>query len=186
MSHEALALDAELVGCEFKFRLFDLVLVRQTEAASDHQPEASNRAFAVVNRPAMLLWGLERQKWAPASSGSSSLQSITRDRVFFQRNPVSGTNQALGGQDAGSWAAGNSLGADKFSNRLTLVLRHGPPRSATGYRASRRCLEFAACFCLSWSADHRFVTECIHSCQLVKWLTQQNRGLHLRVGWFRI
>jgi hypothetical protein len=43
-------------------------------------------------RPVMLLWGLERQKWPPASSGSCSVQFITRTRMLFQRNPVGGSN----------------------------------------------------------------------------------------------
>ena len=59
--------------------------------------------------------------------------------MLFQRNPVSRSNQALGRQDAGSWAPGNSLGADKFGNRLTIVLRHDPPCFVTDHRTSRDC-----------------------------------------------
>jgi len=44
--------------------------------------------------------------------------------MLFQRNPVGGRNQALGRQQADSWAAGNSFGAYKFGNRLTIVFRH--------------------------------------------------------------
>ena len=78
-------------------------------------------------------------KWSPASSGSCSSRQVASDRVLFQHNPVSRSNQALGRQDAGSWAAGNSLDADKFNNRLTFVLRHDPPCFVTDYRTSRDC-----------------------------------------------
>ena len=54
-------------------------------------------------------------------------------------NPIGGWNQALGRQHAGSWAAGNSFGADKFGNRLTIVLRHDLPCVVTDQRASRDC-----------------------------------------------
>jgi hypothetical protein len=56
----------------------------------DRMPSANS--YAMVNRPAMLLWGLEQQKWPPASSGSCSVQLITRNRMLFQRNPVGGSN----------------------------------------------------------------------------------------------
>src|SRR6266403_3588897 len=49
-------------------------------------------------------------------------------------------------------------------------------------------VEFAICLSLACSAGRRFVTECIHSCQWVKWLTgdkmvnaTKKRGLHLKV-----
>jgi hypothetical protein len=41
-------------------------------------------------------------------------------------------------------AAGNSFGADKFGNRLTIVLSHDPPCFVTDQRASL-IMEFAAC-----------------------------------------
>ena len=65
--------------------------------------------------------------------------SITLHGVVFQRDPVDGWNEAVGRQQAGSWAAGNSFGADKFGNRLTIVLRHDPPGVVTDRRASRDC-----------------------------------------------
>jgi hypothetical protein len=55
--------------------------------------------------------------------------------VLFQCDPVSRRNEALGRQDADSRAAGNSLDADKFGNRLTIVLRHDPPCVVTSKRA---------------------------------------------------
>jgi hypothetical protein len=78
-------------------------------------------------------------KWSPASSGSCSSRQVASDRVLFQHNPVSRSNQALGRQDASSWAAGNSLDADEFGNRLAFVLRHDPPCFVTDYRTSRDC-----------------------------------------------
>src|SRR6266403_3098354 len=72
-------------------------------------------------------------KWSPASSGLCSAQLVTRNGVLFQRKPVCRSNQALGRQDAGSWAAGNSLGTDEFGNRLAIVLRHDPSRFVTDH-----------------------------------------------------
>jgi len=73
-----------------------------------------------------------------------SAKVVTLECVLFQRDPVGGWNQALGRQHAGSWTAGNSFGADKFGNRLTIVLSHDPPAlSRTSGRAV--ILEFAAC-----------------------------------------
>ena len=51
-------------------------------------------------------------------------------------------------------------------------------------------VEFAICLSLACSAGRRFVTECIHSCQWVKWLTEmvnatKKRGLRLKVCWDR-
>jgi hypothetical protein len=51
--------------------------------------------------------------------------------MLFQRNSVGSSNQALRRQDAGSRAPGISFGADKFGNRLTIVLRHDPPSVVT-------------------------------------------------------
>jgi hypothetical protein len=81
--------------------------------------------------------------------------------VLFQRNPVSRSNQALGRQNACSWAPGNSLDADKFGNRLTIVLRHDPPCVVTSKRAV--IVEFAARRVMIGMS--RFVTKCIYSCQ---------------------
>ena len=66
-------------------------------------------------------------KWSPVSSDLCLVEAITRSRVLCQCNPVGGSNQGLGRQDASSWATGNSLGTDKFGNRLGIVLRHDPP-----------------------------------------------------------
>jgi hypothetical protein len=52
------------------------------------------------------------------------VQSITRDRMFFQRSAVSGTQQRLGRRNAGSRATGNSFGADKFRDGLAIVIVH--------------------------------------------------------------
>jgi hypothetical protein len=52
------------------------------------------------------------------------VQSITRDRMFFQRSPISGSKQRLGRQNAGSRAPGNSFGADKFRDGLAIVIVH--------------------------------------------------------------
>jgi hypothetical protein len=82
--------------------------------------------------------------------------------VLFQRNPVSRSNQTLGWQNACRWAPGNSLDADKFGNRLTIVLRHDPPCVVMSKRAV--IAEFAA----RRVNDRVFVTEYILSCQYVK------------------
>ena len=81
----------------------------------------------MVTRPAMLPRGLEVPKWSHASSGVCSAFAITRNRVLFQRDPVGRSNQTLGRHKAGSRAAGNSFGANKFGNRLAIVLWHDPP-----------------------------------------------------------
>jgi hypothetical protein len=48
------------------------------------------------------------------------------------------------------WGAGNSFGADKFGNRLTIVLKHDPPASLqTSVRAM--IVGFAARLSLSSS-----------------------------------
>jgi hypothetical protein len=69
--------------------------------------------------------------------------------VFFQRNPVGGSDHALGRQDARSWAASNSFGADKFGNRLTIALRHDLIPLCTDCAV---IVEFAACQSLLRSA----------------------------------
>lgn len=78
-------------------------------------------------------------KWSPVSSDLCLVEAITRSRVLCQCNPVGGSNQGLGRQDASSWATGNSLGTDKFGNRLGIVLRHDPPRFFSDHRTSRDC-----------------------------------------------
>ena len=92
---------------------------------STASPQA-NRC-TLVTRPAMLPRGLEVPQRSHASGGVCSPFSITRNRVLFQRNPVGGSNQTLGRHKAGSRAAGNSFGADKFGDRVTIVLWHDPP-----------------------------------------------------------
>jgi hypothetical protein len=52
------------------------------------------------------------------------VQSITRDRMFFQGSPVSGSKQCLGRQNAGGRAPGNSFGADEFRHGLAIVIVH--------------------------------------------------------------
>jgi len=67
--------------------------------------------------------------------------------VLCQCNPVGGSNQGLGRQDAGSWATGNSLGTDKFGN---------PGYSRIIGRAV--IVEFAACLLFGRTGRRRFVT----------------------------
>jgi hypothetical protein len=97
-------------------------------------PKAARRMYTLATRPAMLPWS---RRWSPASSGLCSPEALTLNCVLFQRNPVGGRNQALGRQHADSWAAGNSFGAYKFGNRLTIVLRHDPPCFVADQHASR-------------------------------------------------
>jgi hypothetical protein len=52
------------------------------------------------------------------------VQSITRDRMFFQGSPVSGSKQCLGRQNAGGRAPGDSFGADEFRHGLAIVIVH--------------------------------------------------------------
>ena len=92
---------------------------------STASPQANG--CTLVTRPAMLPRGLEVPQRSHASGGVCSPFSITRNRVLFQRNPVGGSNQTLGRHKAGSRAAGNSFGADKFGDRVTIVLWHDPP-----------------------------------------------------------
>jgi two-component system cell cycle response regulator DivK len=80
--------------------------------------------------------------------------------VLFQCNPVGGSNQALGRQDAGSWAASNSIRADKFGNRLTVVLRHDPPCFITDHRTTRDCWNSPPASCSSGPVVVSLVTEC--------------------------
>jgi hypothetical protein len=49
---------------------------------------------------------------------------ITRDRMFFQGSPVSGSKQCLGRQNAGGRAPGDSFGADEFRHGLAIVIVH--------------------------------------------------------------
>jgi hypothetical protein len=55
------------------------------------------------------------------------VQSIARNRVFFQYDPVSGSNQALGRQDAGRWTPGDPFRPDKLGNRFAVVFGHCLP-----------------------------------------------------------
>jgi hypothetical protein len=52
------------------------------------------------------------------------VQSITRDRMFFQGSPVSGSKQRLGRQNAGGRAPGDSFGADEFRNGFAIIVVH--------------------------------------------------------------
>jgi hypothetical protein len=52
------------------------------------------------------------------------VQSITRDGMFFQGSPVSGSKQCLGRQNAGGRAPGDSFGADEFRHGLAIVIVH--------------------------------------------------------------
>ena len=63
-------------------------------------------------------------EFTPASSGSCSVELVTRDSMFFQCSPVSGSKRGLGRQKASSRAPGNSFGADKFSDGLAIVIVH--------------------------------------------------------------
>jgi len=44
--------------------------------------------------------------------------------MLFQRNPVNGTDQSVGWQNAGCWAPGDSLSADEFSDCIAIVISH--------------------------------------------------------------
>jgi len=48
----------------------------------------------------------------------------SRSNACFECGPVGGGNQTLRRQRAGGRTAGNSFGANKLGNRLTIVLRH--------------------------------------------------------------
>jgi hypothetical protein len=63
-------------------------------------------------------------EFTPASSGSCSVELVTRDGMFFQCSPVSGSKRGLGRQNASSRAPGNSFVADKFSDGLAIVIVH--------------------------------------------------------------
>jgi hypothetical protein len=52
------------------------------------------------------------------------VQSITRNGMFFQGSPVSGSKQCLGRQNAGGRAPGDSFGADEFRHGLAIVIVH--------------------------------------------------------------
>src|SRR5215472_79931 len=65
----------------------------------------------------MLLW-THAQDSSPMSSSSFSFHSIAHERVLFQRDPVSGSNCALGGKNASRWTSSNPFRPDKFDNRI--------------------------------------------------------------------
>jgi|SRR5215469_7189158 hypothetical protein len=64
-----------------------------------------------------------------ACSGSFSARSVPQNRIFFQRDAVSRSNQALGRQDAGRWTARNPFRPDKFGDRIAIFVRHLAPPS---------------------------------------------------------
>jgi hypothetical protein len=83
------------------------------------------RGWAVVcDMGRSLPLGLRIYPFSPASSRSCPVQSVTRDRMFFQGSPVSGSKQCLGRQNAGGRAPGDSFGADEFRHGLAIVIVH--------------------------------------------------------------
>src|SRR5215472_12891428 len=69
----------------------------------------------------MLLW-THAQDSSPMSSSSFSFHSIAHERVLFQRDPVSGSNCALGGKDARRWTPSDPFRPDKFGNRIAIFV----------------------------------------------------------------
>src|SRR5215472_3475193 len=69
----------------------------------------------------MLLW-THAQDSSPMSSSSFSFHSIAHERVLFQRDPVSGSNCALGGKNASRWTSSNPFRPDKFGNRIAIFV----------------------------------------------------------------
>jgi len=70
----------------------------------------------------MLPRTLQRQESSPTSSGSFPIHSIAHKRVLFQRDPVSGSNYALGGKDASRWTPSDPFRPDKFGNRIAICV----------------------------------------------------------------
>jgi hypothetical protein len=78
-----------------------------------------------TGQPVVCGYGSALRRWeSPASSGSFSVHSITRSRVLFQCDPVSGTNRALGRHDAGRWTPSDPFRPDKFGNCIAIFIGH--------------------------------------------------------------
>ena len=76
-------------------------------------------------QPVVCGYGSALRRWeSPTSSGSFSVHSITRSRVLFQCDPVSGTNRALGRHDAGRWTPSGPFRPDKFGNCIAIFIGH--------------------------------------------------------------
>ena len=59
--------------------------------------------------------------------------------MLFQRDPVSGSNQALGGKDASRWTPSDPFRPDKFGNRIAIFVSISDQIIHVSHSRSREC-----------------------------------------------